>query len=161
MLAWLGRVVGALEDNLLVLLVAATVALAAVQIAGRNFFDTGFPWIDPLLRILVLWVGLVGAMVASRNRAHISIDIVSRYLPRRGRAAAQSATAVFTAAVCGALSYYSYRFVVLDYEFGTRAFAAVPAWTVELILPLGFAVIGLRYLAGAVRGLAEAMGWTQ
>ena len=34
-----------------------------------------------LIRILVLWVGLVGAMVASREDDHIHIDLLERYLP--------------------------------------------------------------------------------
>ena len=67
------------EDALLVLLLSAMIVLAATQIMLRNFFDSGFVWIDPLLRVLVLWLGLIGATVATRNNRHIRIDLLSGF----------------------------------------------------------------------------------
>ena len=39
---------------------------------------------------------------------------------------------------------------------GTIAFASVPTWVCELILPVAFGVIGLRYLLLAVTHVREA-----
>ena len=55
------------EDALLVILLTAMIVLACTQILLRNFFDSGIVWIDPLLRVMVLWLGLVGATVATRH----------------------------------------------------------------------------------------------
>jgi len=74
-----------LEDGLLVLLLVSMIVIASVQILLRNVFDAGFSWGDPLLRIMVLWVGLLGAMIATRNNNHISIDVLSRYLSKRSQ----------------------------------------------------------------------------
>ena len=52
-------------------------------------------------------------------------------------------------------STFPARLVVTEYQGGAIAFADVPAWVCELILPLGFGVMGLRYLAlgiGRLRG---------
>ncbi len=144
------RVAGLLarvEDAVLVFLVSAMVLLAGAQILLRNLFDVGFVWADPLLRVLVLWVGLVGAIAAARADRHIAVDILSRLLPPRARRRTRALTDAATAAVCGALAWHAARFVALEYEGGAVAFARVPAWVCELILPVGFAVIGLRYLA--------------
>ena len=70
------------EDALLVLLLSAMIALASTQILLRNLFDSGFVWIDPLLRVLVLWLGLIGATVATRNNRHIRIDLLSKLFSR-------------------------------------------------------------------------------
>ena len=38
----------------------------------------------------------------------------------------------------------------MDFTDGIIAFGSVPAWVCELILPIGGAIIGLRYLLHAV-----------
>ncbi|MDW7710067.1 MAG: TRAP transporter small permease [Deferrisomatales bacterium] len=151
------RVLRRVEDALLVLLVGSMVLLAAGQILLRNAFDIGWIWVDPLLRALVLWVGLFGALVASREDRHISIDVLSRLLPGPLRAGARSATSLFTAAVSAVIAYHAARFVVSDYGTGATAFARIPVWVVESILPFAFGIISLRYLALFALHLGAAM----
>ena len=67
-----------LEDSILVALLTLMIGMAASQVVLRNFFDSGLYWSDSLVRVAVLWVALVGAMVASRDDSHIRIDLVSR-----------------------------------------------------------------------------------
>lgn len=134
------------EDALLVLLLGATVLLAPLQILLRGAFGTGIAWIDPLLRVLVLWLGLLGALVASRDGRLISIDVMSRILPPRPRAAAGAATSLFTASVSGIVAYHAARFVASELRFGIVAFSGIPAWVLESILPFAFGAIALRYL---------------
>ncbi len=71
-----------LEDSLLVILLTTLILLASTQIFLRNLFDTGLVWIDPLLRVMVLWLGLLGAAVAAREHKHIQIDILTRLLSK-------------------------------------------------------------------------------
>ncbi|GMR07770.1 MAG: C4-dicarboxylate TRAP transporter small permease protein DctQ [Gammaproteobacteria bacterium] len=133
------------EDGLLVIMLSTMIVVASVQILLRNVWGTGLGWADPLLRILVLWVALLGAMVATRENNHITIDILSRYLPRRGKQLSQLITNLFTSIVCGILAFHSARFVIQDYAAEVSAFYAIPAWLFELIIPIGFAVICLRF----------------
>ena len=70
----------------------AMVLLASSQVIMRNFLDSGFSWGDPLLRLLVLWLGLMGAMVATRLDRHITVDALLRVLtPGLQRATSQIA----------------------------------------------------------------------
>ena len=55
------------EDSLMVILLSATILLAASQIVLRNLFDSGLIWADPTLRIMVLWLSLLGAIAATRR----------------------------------------------------------------------------------------------
>ena len=135
-----------MEDGILVVLLSAMILVAAAQILLRNVFDIGLSWGDQTLRILVLWVALMGAVAASRENKHINIDVLLRFLSRRGRAMSQFAVGLFTAFVCGVVAFYSGRFVYLDYEAGAKVFDSFPAWIVEIILPAGFAMIALRYV---------------
>ncbi|MGH8560727.1 MAG: TRAP transporter small permease, partial [Nevskiales bacterium] len=79
------RTLHALEDLLLALLLGAMVIVAAAQILLRNLFEWNFSWGDPLTRLLVLWVGLLGALAATRQNRHIAIDLVTHLLPPRVR----------------------------------------------------------------------------
>ena len=135
-----------IEDGVLALVLAAMIALAAYQVVARNLFDTGLLWGDGLVRVLVIWVALIGAMVASRNDDHIRIDLLARFVPSRWQRLLKRFANAFTCAVMGVFAWHSYRFVRFEYEDGTIAFASVPAWACEAVLPVGAAVIGLRYL---------------
>lgn len=150
------RLVHRLEDALLVLLLAVMILLSVTQIGLRNFFDEGIAWADPVLRHTVLWLGLLGAVVATRGNRHISIDVLSKVLKPRARTLAQIAIAVFAAGVSALVCYHGTRLVVMDYESGTQILAGFPAWAAELVIPWSFGVICLRFAWLAV---TELRGW--
>jgi TRAP-type C4-dicarboxylate transport system permease small subunit len=150
-----------LEDAVLALLLGLMVVLAPLQIFLRNFFDLGLTWADPLLRVLVLWVGLMGAVSASRGNRHITVDVLSRLLPVRPRAALGVVTSAFTAAVSGIVAWHSGQFVSVEREFGSEAFSGIQAWIFEIVIPIAFGIMAIRYLlltfedAGVFLGLRE------
>ncbi len=133
------------EDSILVGLVVLMIGTAVMQILLRNLFESGIVWGDTMIRILVLWIGLVGAMVASRKGDHISIDIIARYVPQRAGKAIHCFVELFTALVCSVATYYSTYFVISEYEYGGKAFSMVPVWMCEAIIPLALSIIALRY----------------
>ncbi len=134
------------EDALLAILLTAMIILASTQILLRNLFDFGFVWIDPLLRVLVLWLGLLGATVATRNNKHISIDLLSRFLKRESYCLVQSGVAQISAWTCLVIAWYGLNWIRLDYEDAVASFVGIPAWMLEVVIPAAFALIGLRYL---------------
>ena len=147
------RALHRVEDAVLAVLLGAIVLLAPLQIALRELFGTGLAWVDPLLRALVLWVGLLGALAASRDGRQISIDAISRILPARARAAAAALTSLITAGISGLVAYHGARFVHSEFQFESVAFSGIPAWLLESVIPFAFGWIALRYL---LLGWAEA-----
>jgi len=133
-----------IEDGILVGLLLLMIGLAVTQIFLRNLFDSGIVWSDILVRILVLWVGLLGAMVASRQGNHINVDILDRYLPERAKPLVSTVVQLFTALICTVAAYFSLLFVQVEYADGGTLFAQVPAWVCESIIPFAFAVIAVR-----------------
>lgn len=144
-----------IEDVALVLLLLVMIVLAVVQIVMRNLGDQSLVWADPFLRVSVLWIGLLGASIAARDNSHIAIDIATRYL---GGAAARLAgvlVCLFTAAVCGLVGWHAVLFVRDEREGGAMAFAQVPVWWCEAIIPVVFLLVSVRYLviaAGVATG---------
>jgi len=147
----LNRYLRAVENGLLVVLLSLMIGLAAYQVAARNLFDSGLLWGDALVRVLVLWITLLGAMVASRGDEHIRMDLVSRLLDGRWSRQLRRLSSAFTSFVCGIFAYHAGRFVYLDYQDGIVAFASVPAWLCEVILPIGAGVLCVRYLLHMVK----------
>lgn len=133
------------EDLVLVSLLGGLVLLAATQILMRNLFDAGLPWADPLLRLLVLWLALAGALAATRDNKHIRIDLLSRLLTDRLAVWTDRLTCAFTAIVCALLAWHGGRLVWFEYQDGTQVAPGIPAWAAELIIPLGFGLMALRF----------------
>lgn len=140
----------ATETFLLLFFLLSAVLLASTQILLRNLFDSGIFWADSALRILVLWIGMTGAMFASRNKKHIRIDVLSHYLPVKLRDNIWRVTELITSIVCGIVAYYSIEFIQYEYEDGLIAFANVPVWLCQTIIPFAFIVMSLRYFIYAV-----------
>lgn len=134
------------EDALLVVLLSTMIVLASTQILLRNLFDSGFVWIDPLLRVLVLWLGLLGATVATRNNKHICIDLLSRYFSKNLNCLVQIFVSQISAWTCLLIAWFGLTWIRFDYEDGLTSFAGVPSWILEIIVPAAFSLMGIRYL---------------
>ena len=148
-LLWIQRI----ENALLAVLVLMLVLLAGAQIVLRDFFDTGLAWADPLMRSLVLWTGMLGALAAVRDDKHIALDVLQRFLSAKAQRVARIVTLGFTAVVCAVMAYYCYTMLAIDFAeaSNTGATTRVPAWLPESILPIAFGLMALRF---AIRAFA-------
>jgi TRAP-type C4-dicarboxylate transport system permease small subunit len=147
------RVISWTEEAFLCLLLSAMIILACVQIFFRFFFAGGFTWADPLLRYLVLWAGLFGAVVATKSDKHISIDILSHLLPDNLKPWLSAGLNLFSAGVCSILTYAAIKFVRDEALYGGRALLHVPSWALNLVFPIAFGFISLRFLILALSNL--------
>lgn len=143
------------EDVFLAGLLLTMIVLAPTQIVLRNFFDTAISWGDPALRALVLWIGLFGALAATRGNRHITIDVLSHVLPERWQAGVRTLTNAFALGVCGLVAYHGWRFVRDEHEFGSVAFAGVPSWAIESVIPVAFGLMALRFALLTFSSLRE------
>lgn len=139
-----------LEDIIVILILLTMIFFSLYQIFMRNFMESGFIWGDSFLRILVLWLGLAGAILASRKGKQISIDVLSQFIPLPYKVVINKLNWLFAAIICFIISYYSYLFVYLEYVDGTIAFENIPAWITEAIIPIGFLIMGLKYVVQIV-----------
>lgn len=145
------RLLGLAEDALLLMLLAGMIAIASSQIVLRNLFDSGIAWADPMLRVMLVWLGMAGALVAAREDRQLTVDVLSRLLPPRWKLRGRLLTDLFTAVVSGMLAWHAGRLVLGDRAAGLIAFSGIPVWVCELALPLGFGLIALRYLVHILR----------
>jgi len=141
----------------LVLILSGMILLATSQIILRNFFGFGFIWADELLRMLVLWIAVAGAVAASRTDKHINIAVLDRFLPDKIGLVVKVIVDLFTAAVCLVVTWYSINFVQTSYEYQDVLMGNVPAWILQLVMPVGFGLISWRYLLFALKRLPSLL----
>ena len=99
-----------------------------------------------MLRLMVLWLTIAGGLAASRMDKHISIAVVDRFLPDKAQLVTKVLIDLFTAFICGLFAWHSARFVMGSYEYGDMLMRSVPAWTMQIILPVGFALMAFRHI---------------
>ena len=139
------------EDSLLLVILISMILLAGAQIVLRNFFDFSLFWGDEMLRLLVLWLTVAGGLAASRMNRHISVEVLDRFLPAKLKVPVKVIIDLFTAAVCGLICWHSARFVMGSYEYGDTLMRVVPAWMLQIIMPVGFALMAWRHLLFAIK----------
>ena len=153
---WWGRVdrvARTLETWLIVVVLGGLILLGAAQIVLRNAFSISFAWGDGLARLAVLWLGLLGALAASRDGRHITMGALARVLPPKLQIAAGVCADVFGAVVSAALAYAAWKFVGDSREFGDTMLGDIPAWWLQAIMPVAFALIAWQFLVQAVKRL--------
>jgi TRAP-type C4-dicarboxylate transport system permease small subunit len=124
--------------------------LSLGQIVARNFFNTGIPAADTLARHLVLYVTFFGAVLAVEYRSHIKIDVVTAWLSPSTLDKLFRPIHLFCAVVCGYFAVAAARFWSDEWQYA----AAGDRWTsmMDLILPVGFGLLCLHFLFGALMG---------
>ncbi len=138
------------ETYFLLLIVLIMVFLSTLQIFLRKLFNFGILWGDTFLRHLVLWVSFIGASIATKNNRHINIDLLNRLFSHRMQLFLQIIIHLFSTFIAILLARASLTFVLDEREFGSVIFGNLPAWYFQVIIPIGFALMSLRFFINAL-----------
>ena len=133
------------EQLLVSLILTAIIILAAYQIGLRWFTSGGLPWIDPLLRYLVLWGGLFGAALATARSQHISLDVTEYLLPQGFKPLLKLLAMSFSTLVSLFLFRASLMFLKSELEYGGGSLLTIPYWIWYLIFPISFGLVTLHF----------------
>jgi TRAP-type C4-dicarboxylate transport system permease small subunit len=141
----LNDLIGKVEGFLLTFILVVMIGLAFTQVILRNFFNSGITWADVVVRHLVLWVGFIGASVASKEDGHLAMDLVSRFLPDKLRRPTAMFVHAASSFVCACLTVASYKFVMGEKEAGSMLVENIPNYWAIIIIPIGFGMMSLRF----------------
>jgi TRAP-type C4-dicarboxylate transport system permease small subunit len=146
------------EQTVLVISLSFMILIAFSQIVLRNLFDTGLAWGDPLVRNLVLWVSFIGAALATKEGKHINIDVVSRWIPSRGKILVEAITGLFSSFICALLTFAALKFINNEAQMGGVTFLGIPLWIPEIILPIIFGLMVFRCSLHSLKNFSMTMG---
>jgi C4-dicarboxylate transporter DctQ subunit len=150
------------------LLAAAVVivfdALAVSQdVIIRKFFD--FTW-APLFEIItftLLWMTFLGTTSLMRSLGHVKMDSVTGRFEPRTQALVNFLTSCACVLLMGLMTYYTLRLTVQDYQTNyTVATILRPVkWPIEMIIPIGFFMLGVQLIRNAYKFINIYKGVSQ
>ncbi|HEY4716807.1 MAG TPA: TRAP transporter small permease [bacterium] len=146
------RIAETIESLFIYLGVWVMVCLAFIQVVGRNLFSFTFNWGEDLLRILVLWTGFVGASLATRHSRNINIDVLTRLLSGIAARRMNFIVNLFSGIISILLLIAAWQLIRLERQFPDFISSIrIPIWSAEIIFPVVFGIISLRFLSNALR----------
>jgi tripartite ATP-independent transporter DctM subunit len=134
------------EGLMVVLPLAAMALIPIVEAALRSTLGVGIPGSGTIVQHLTLVVAMMGASVAARDGRLLTLSTGVGLLPERFRLAARAFSSGIAAAMSLLLAVASAQLVGLEREGGNLLVGSIPVWVAQAVLPVGFALIGLRLL---------------
>jgi tripartite ATP-independent transporter DctM subunit len=134
-----------LESTIVALLLLAMVLLPAAETVGRRLFGTGVPGSAVLVQHLTLWIGFLGALLATATGNHLALstaEIIPAGWPRRAAAILRRSVST---AVCALLAYASFKLVESDSITSRQILPGVPIWWSEVVMPVASAAMAIRF----------------
>ena len=169
---WVGRT----EDAVLAVALGLMALIPVVELVGRSWFNVGIAGAPDYLQHLTLWIGFLGAMLATREGKHLKIAAATDWLPPRIHHVVDCLVAFISTAVCAGLFGASLQLVVAEapglppwtasimpdfverwlepfglYESGglTKVAGWIPIWIAEAVMPFAFAIMAVRFILRA------------
>lgn len=68
-----------LQENMGIFLIYLIVLLTAAQVFSRYILKNPLGWTEELVRFVFIWSIFVGAVIASKNRQHIKVEVLRKY----------------------------------------------------------------------------------
>jgi len=144
-----------IETAALVTLLSSMMLLAVGQIVLREIFSTGFVWADELIKLMVLWLAMVGSIAACRDNRHIRIDALSHALPELVVSVVRVIVDLFAAFICAVIAWQAWRYLQIEIEYEDTVLVDFPAWIAHGIMPLAFLLISFRFLVLVVKQIGK------
>ncbi|MBN1295280.1 TRAP transporter small permease [bacterium] len=151
MIARIARIIRHIENTSICILLGLLIVLSVAQVTGRLLFHSGLAEADPLIYYMVLWLGLSGAVIATRENEHITIDIISRFVSGRPLGVIRALTHAFAAGICLYLTWIGIRFLQDEIRYDDTMIMGIPLWLFQLIIPVSFGMMGIRFAVHAVQ----------
>lgn len=147
--AWYVRI----EDILSKFLLAAITVLVLIAAISRTI---GFPviWSDDMAQLLFVWLCVFGATRAMRQKTHMAVDYMVKWLPRTPRWMLELFNSVLILGFLLTLALSGYKLTMLNWQrvYGDSGISY--AW-VTIAIPVGAFLMSLEIIIHAVRSFRD------
>nr|MBV6629403.1 TRAP transporter small permease [Oceanococcus sp. HetDA_MAG_MS8] len=144
-----------LEDGVLGALLLALLSLGLAKIGMRWAGAGGANWIDPLARMILLWLALFGALSTVGGDRHLNIRLLPDALPAAAARALKALLRATSMGFCAFLAWVSWRFVRDEWEYGGDWIGGLPLAAPLAVMPVVFALMAARYAALLTQSWAD------
>lgn len=156
------RVARDVENGGVTVALLAMMLLPVIEVVLRKSANVGVAGSTLIVQQLTLIIGMLGGAVAAREGRLLALSALTTLLQGRVKAAVTVFSQSFAAAVTAFLCVASVQFVQSEIPTGQIIAYGIKAWYVELLLPVGFAVIAARlwwHSAKTWRGRGMGLLW--
>lgn len=152
-IAFLDRAIGLFETLFLTVAIAVMVITLFAQVVC-GFFGVSLAWAGELALYLMVWIMCIGASAAVRSRSHIAVGLIADRLKGKPARVVSVAVLFFCFLLCVGAFILGIDYVHMTYTTGLQSVAVkMPMWTVYVALPVASALMAVRVILLAVRGL--------
>ena len=124
------------------LIVVSTGAMIVYQLG------ISIPWLDDVLRLLIIWLVYMGCVTLCLDNDHISMDALYLRMPKAVRKVMDIIISLLGVFLCGYITYFAYNSVRQEIAYGELLPSGyLPSWPQSLAIPLCFALMTLAYLS--------------
>ncbi len=143
--------------NLGVLCFVVAMSLMLFEALSRVTVGESFHWIEEIVRYAVVWAFFLCLALSARHGFHIRADFVHRKLSPRVQHACDVISAVCGVLFAGFLCYAGTLQTMQLYRNGLLSESAMDLemWKVQIMLPIGAAMLLIFYLGALWRGLTR------
>lgn len=127
---------------------AASVVLGAVPVAWffATYVDEQYLWSVELSSVLLMYVGFLGASMATRERKHIRVDAVRKKMSPRHLPLYNAIGGLVTILFCVFLGGLALHFLLSKIKLGgTMQASGLPEWVISLPIAVALAVMVVRF----------------
>jgi C4-dicarboxylate transporter DctQ subunit len=150
MLGWWDRI----EETLVGLLGLVALVIGLLQVIGR-YFDPAraISYAEEVIVYLIIWAIMIVSSQLVRRDGHVRPDLVLRLLPPRALRFVEIFNCLVAIVFCGALVWYGWQIVATSLLIDETSSTDLqfPMWIYYLALPVGSALMLLRYIMRLVR----------
>ncbi len=135
------------ERFLLCLVLILMIAVVFADFAMREMRVGGLAWSKAAATYAMVWVGFLGASLATRSRKHLKVDASEKIIPKRFRMHMAGLVGLIAALFCFYLAYLG-GIVVHDSMVSGKKSPVMDLriWVVQAAIPFSCTLMGLRFL---------------
>ena len=135
------------SENLLTIGVFSILTIfPAVEIFTRLMGSPGIPASPILVQHMTLWIGFIGAVLATRQNKLLSLTRDPLFSPDSVFSNGQWIAKNISFVIIGALFWGSINLVMIEYNYPIQISPGIYRWVIQLIMPIGFLLISFQIL---------------
>lgn len=127
------------------------VVVLFINVLMRYIFHMASSWVEEALRYAIIWVTFFGGSQCAKNGLHVGIDILAQSLPENFKRFVMALDQFIASILCGFCTYAGYQLTGLVLTTMQKSPAILlPMWLVYISLPLGCALMTIRFFVAGI-----------
>lgn len=125
------------------------------NVVARYFFNSPIQWAEELARYSFIWVVFLGAVVCTKRKRHITIDVLVTLIPARAAAWIHVIADLCTLGIAVVIAFYGWKLTQAATQI--TATLKVPHSVIYIVVPVSAALVFVHTLGDLAGNLRAAL----